>query len=116
MEALHNPTVGTNIMSQFLIKNLLGNMPLDPIDKLFKNPPGLIFVCRGIARAVLVKIVEIKVHLDFHSYAILEFDILTGHPLENLIQEKPSHGGLDEKLGTTTSTIPIHCPKRPKEK
>jgi hypothetical protein len=27
---------------------------------------------------------------------------IIGYPLKNLIQEKPSHGGLDEKLGTTT--------------
>ena len=59
---------------------------------------------------------EIEVSIDFHIYSILEFDILIGHPLENLIQEKPSHGGHDEKLGTTASTIPIPCPKSPKAK
>jgi hypothetical protein len=47
--------------------------------------------------------------LDFHIYAILEFDILIGHPLENLIQEKPFYGGLDEKLGTTASATLIPC-------
>ena len=47
--------------------------------------------------------------MDFYIYAILELDILIGHPLENLIQEKPSHGGLDEKLGTTASATPIPC-------
>ena len=59
---------------------------------------------------------ETEVHLDFHIYAILEFDILIGYPLENLIQEKPSHGGLDEKLGTTASTTPIPFPESPKAK
>ena len=54
--------------------------------------------------------------MDFHIYAILEFDILIGYPLENLIQEKSSHGGLDEKLGTTASAIPIPCPESPKVK
>ena len=54
-----------------------------------------------------IKIEENEVHLDFHIYAILEFDILIGYPLENLIQKNPSHGGLDEKLGTTTSATPI---------
>jgi hypothetical protein len=43
MEALHNPTVGTSIMSEFLAKTLLGNMPLVPTDKLFKSPLGLFF-------------------------------------------------------------------------
>jgi hypothetical protein len=41
VEALYNPTVGTNIMSEFLEKNLLSNMPLVPTNKLFKSPLGL---------------------------------------------------------------------------
>ena len=49
-----------------------------------------------------IKINENEVCLDFHIYAILEFDILIGHPLENFIHEKPSHGGLDENVGNTT--------------
>jgi len=57
-----------------------------------------------------------KVHIDFHIFAILKFELLIGHPLENLIQEKPSHGGLDEKLGTIASATPILCPKNPKAK
>jgi hypothetical protein len=111
IEALHNLTVGTNIMSQFLAETLLGNMLLDPTNKLFKSPLGLFFECCGIARAVAIIFNKTKVCLDFHIYAILVFDILIGHPLENLIQEKPSHGGLDETLGTTASTTPIPSPK-----
>ena len=102
IEALHNPTVGTSIMSEFLAKNLLGNMPLVPTNKLFKSPLGLFFECCGIARVVLIIFNETEVCLDFHIYAILEFDILIGHPLENFIHEKPSHGGLDENVGNTT--------------
>ena len=63
-----------------------------------------------------VVIDKIEVSIDFHIYAILEFDILIGYPLENLIEEKPSHGGLDEKLGTTASATPTPCPKSPKAK
>jgi len=37
IEVLHNPTVGTSIMSEFLVKNLLGNMPLVSTNKLFKS-------------------------------------------------------------------------------
>jgi hypothetical protein len=97
VEALHNLTVETNIMSQFIVETLLGKMLLVPTNKLFKSPSGLIFECCGITRAVPMEINETEVCLDFHIYAILEFDILIGHPLENLIQEKPSHGGLDDK-------------------
>ena len=116
IEALHNPTVGTSIMSEFLVKNLLGNMPLVPTNKLFKSPLGLFFECCGITRAMPVIIDKIKVFIDFHIYAILEFDILIGYPLENLIQEKPSYGSLDEKFGKTTSAIPIFHPEIPMAK
>ena len=116
IEALHNPIVGTSIMSEFLVKNLLADMPLVPTNKLFKSPLGLFFECCGIARPVPVIIDKIEAFIDFHIYAILEFDILIGYPLENLIQEKPSHGGFDEKLGTTTFTTPIPCPESPKAK
>jgi hypothetical protein len=114
VEALHNPTVGTSIMSEFLVKNLLGNMLLIPANKLFKSPSGLFFECCGIIRAVTVRIDKNEIHIDFHVFAILEFELLIGHPLDKLIQEKPSHGGLDEKLGIIASTTPISCPKRPK--
>ena len=116
IEALHNPIVGTSIMSEFLVKNLLGDMPLVPTNKLFKSPLGLFFECCGIARDVSVIIDKIEVSIDFHIYVILEFDILIGYPLENLIQEKCSHGGLEEKLRITASATPIPCPKSPKAK
>jgi len=48
-----------------------------------------------------------EVRLDFHIFAILEFDLLLGYPFEKLFQEKSSHGSLNEKFGKTTSTTPI---------
>jgi hypothetical protein len=88
-------------------------MLLVPTNKLFKSPLGLFFECCGITRAVPIIINETEVHLDFHIYAILEFDILIGYPLEKLFQQKPFLGSHDEKLGKTASTIPILCPKSP---
>jgi hypothetical protein len=70
-------------------------MLLVPTDKLFKSPLGLFFECCGIARAMLIIINEIEVHLDFHIYAILEFNILIGYPLEKLFQQKPFLGSRD---------------------
>jgi hypothetical protein len=43
VEALHNPTVETNIMSKFLAEALLGKMLLVSTNKLFKSPLGLFF-------------------------------------------------------------------------
>ena len=88
IEAMHNPTDRTSIMSEFLVKNLLGNMLLIPTNKLFKSPLGLIFECSGIARAVPIEINKTEVHLDFHIFAILDFDLLIGYLVEKLIQEK----------------------------
>ena len=81
IEALHNPTVGTSIMSEFLAKNLLGNIPLVLTNKHFKSSSGLIFECCGITRAVPIEINETEVHLDFNIFAIIEFDLLIGFPL-----------------------------------
>ena len=84
IEALHNPIVRTSIMSNFLAKNLLGNIPLVPTNKLFQNPFEVFFECCGIARDAPIIIDETKNDLDFHIYAILEFELLIGHPLDNL--------------------------------
>ena len=94
IEALHKPTVGTSIMSEFLVKNLLGNMPLIPTNKLFKSPTGLIFECSGIVRAMPIEINETDVHIDFHIFAILEFDLLIGYPLENFFKKNLLMGAL----------------------
>jgi hypothetical protein len=38
IEAMYNPIVKPSFMSEFLAKNLLGNMPLVLTNKLFKSP------------------------------------------------------------------------------
>ena len=72
---------------------------------------GLIFECCGIARAVPIIKDKIKVFIDFHIFAILEFDLLIGCPLDKLSKQKPFHGSLDERFGKTSfathSDIPI---------
>ena len=58
-----------------------------------------------------IKIDKIKVSIDFHIFAILEFDLLLGHPIENIFQKKSSHGSLNEEFVKTTpathSDIPM---------
>ena len=88
-------------MSEFLAKNLLGNMPLVPTNKLFKSPLGLFFECCGIARAMPTIINEIEVFIDFHVFAVLEFDLLIGYPFEKILQKEP--GSLNEEFGKTAS-------------
>ena len=86
IEALHNPTVETSIMSEFLAETLLGKMPLVLTNNLFKSPSGLIFECCGIAKAEPIIIDKTEVHLDFHIFVILDFDLLIGYPFEKLFQ------------------------------
>jgi len=103
-------------MSEFLAEACLGKMPLVSTNKLFKSHSRLIFECCGITRVVPVIIDKIEVLIDFHIYAILEFDIFIGYPLENLIQEKPSHGSLDESVGKTAFATCTSCPVNPMAK
>ena len=86
-------------MSEFLVETLFGNMPLVLTNKLFKSPSGLIFECCGIARVVPIKIEKTEVHLDFHFFAILDFDLLIGYHLENLSKKNLSMGALAKSLG-----------------
>ena len=43
IKAIHNPTIGTSIMLEFLAKNLLGNMALVLTNKLFQKSFGTVF-------------------------------------------------------------------------
>ena len=88
IQAMHNPTAKTNIMFEFLVETLLGNMLLVSTNKLFKSPSRLIFECSRIAKAMPIKIDKTEVRLDFHIFAILDFDLLIGYPFEKLFQEK----------------------------
>jgi hypothetical protein len=100
-------------MFEFLKDTFIRSMPLDLTDRLFQSPSGLFFECRGIARAVPVKIDKIEVRLDFHIYPIIDFDHLIGSPLENLLQEKSSQGSLSIESGQTAFTPPITYPEIP---
>ena len=74
-------------------------MSLVLTNKLLKSPLGLFFECCGIARDVPVIIEKTKVHLDFHVFAILEFDLLIGYPIEKLFKKILPKGALVKSLG-----------------
>jgi hypothetical protein len=111
LEALHDMTTEACIMSEFLTDTFIGSMPLIPTNRLFKSPSGLIFECRGIARAVPIEIDKIKVQLDFHIYPILNSDLRIGFPLEKLLQEKSSQGSLYNELGKNCFCHSFHFPR-----
>jgi hypothetical protein len=103
-------------MSEFLTDTFIGRMPLVLTDRLFKSPLGLFFECRGIARAVSIKIDKIKVQLDFHIYPILNFDLLIGQPLEKFLEKKSSQWSLNNEFKKTAFTTPISYPEIPMAK
>ena len=87
----------------------MGDMPLTLTDRHFQSPrwTKYIFPCRGIARDVPIIIDKIEVHLDFHIYDIMDFDLLLGFPLDELLDK--SQGSLDVKLREAASTTSISC-------
>ena len=46
---------------------------------------------------MLIEINKTEVHLDFHIFAILDFDLLIGYPFEKPFEEKPTHGSLNKE-------------------
>ena len=58
IEALQNPTVRTSIMSEFLVKNLLGNIPLIPTNKLFKSPHDSSLSVVGLSGTYQLKLMK----------------------------------------------------------
>ena len=97
-----------------LAYTLLGSVALKPSDKLFESCPfGHILECRGVASVVPVIIDKIEVNLDFHIFDILDFDLLIGYPLENLLQEKSLQGSINHDSGKTAYATPISCPEIP---
>jgi hypothetical protein len=66
-----------------------------------------LFPCQGIARDVSIIVDEIEVCLDFHIYDTMDFNLLTGFPLDELLDK--SQGSLDVKLREVTSTTSISC-------
>jgi len=59
---------------------------------------------------VPIEINETEVHLDFHIFAILDFELLIGYPFEKLFQKKPTHGSLGEECGKTGSATHSKIP------
>ena len=94
-------------MPWHLAYTLLGDATLRPSDKLLKYCPfGHTIECWGVASVVLLTLDKIEVHLDFHIYNILNFDLFLGYPLEKLLA---SHGSLDVMPRENASSTATSC-------
>ena len=106
IEAHVNPIMEVNTMPWHLAYTLLGDVTLKPSDKLLKCCPfGHIIACRGVASAVLLTLDKIEVHLYFHLFDVLDFDLLIGYPLQNsLTSLQGSLAGLLREIAFATAT------------
>jgi hypothetical protein len=87
IEADYNPTVGMNIISKALAKELCPNESLIPSHKLLRTPSGVTLESYGVMRSIPLRIRGSEYRLDFHIYDILDRSILIGVPLGTLFQE-----------------------------
>jgi hypothetical protein len=81
-DALYNPVVGVNIMSSDFAHDLLKYMLLGQTTKLLKSVLGHIALSLGILCALPILINRTKVQLNFYIVDVMEFDLLTGQPIE----------------------------------
>ena len=107
MDALYNPTVEANLMSDEFALAFLGNYKLTPTDRQLKRPSGSLASSYGILTNVPFWHYDVKVRLNFHVFEDLNFDFLIGHPLKALLKDVPKEGYLNIKLGKDTLHIPI---------
>jgi hypothetical protein len=109
---VHDPTARDCIIAECLLDTLVGDMPLTLADRYFQcSKWNYFFPCQQIARDIPIIIDEIEVCLDFHIYDIMDFDLLLGFPLDELLDR--SQGSLDHKLresNLATSIIGLRPP------
>jgi hypothetical protein len=104
IKVVHDPIVGACIISEYLMDTRVGNKPLIPIDRYSqKSQMVLPFLCWGITRDMPIIIEKIEMRLDFHIYPIVNFSLLLGFPLDDLLDK--CQGNLDEKLREATPAI-----------
>ena len=107
VDALYNPTVGANLMSDEFALAFLGNYKLTPIDRQLRRPSGSLSSSYGIITDVPLWHNDVKIRLNFHIFEDLNFDFLIGHPLKALFSDVPKDGCLNIKLGKDTFHIPV---------
>ena len=107
MNALYNPTVGVNLISDEFALAFLGNYKLTPIDRQLKRPSGSLTNSYRILTNVSFWHDDVKVRLNFHVFEDLNFDLMIGHPLKALFKDVPKDGCQNIKLGKDTLHVPV---------
>lgn len=82
VKALHDPTVGANIIPEYILYEFLDDIPLEQTNTCFKDASRAISKRRGIVRVVPIDIDEVQDCIDLHILDIVDFELLLGYPLE----------------------------------
>jgi len=86
-DALYNPVVGINIMSQTFAHKLFGKLVLTPTTKFIKEYSGLLVPSLGIINVLPFFVEDSMVHLNFYIFDTWDFDLLIGQPFRRLLYE-----------------------------
>ena len=84
MDVFYNPSIGANLMYAAFAFAYLGDKSLAPTVKSLRTSPRTSLKGLGILRDTTLHHRDIEVALDFHVFEIQDFDIMIGHPMENL--------------------------------
>jgi hypothetical protein len=107
VEALYNPAVGANIMSDNFVLAYLGSEALAPTVRTLRGPSGSLIGSYGVIQNVSIRHKDVKASLDFYVFKVPNFNILIGHPIEKLLTDVPDSGNLSVRLGMKFSLFEL---------
>ena len=86
-DALYNPVVGINIMSESFALTLFKNLVLTPTTKVIKESSGRSVPSLGIINVLPLMVEGSMVHLNLYIFDTWDFDLLIGQPFRILLYE-----------------------------
>jgi len=86
-DALYNPVVGINIMSEAFALKFFGKLVLTPTTKVIKESSGQLVPSLGIINVIPFMVEGSMVHLNFYIFDTWDFDLLIGQPFRRLLYE-----------------------------
>jgi len=86
-DALYNPVVGINIMTESFALKLFKNLVLTPTAKVIKESSGRLVSSLGIINVLPLVVEGSMVHSNFYIFDTWDFDMLIGQPFRRLLYE-----------------------------
>ena len=86
-DALYNPVMGINIMSESIALKLFKNLVLTPTTKVIKESSGLLVPSLGIINVLPLMVEGCVVHLNFYIFDTWDLDLVIGKPFRRLLMK-----------------------------